>query len=364
MAMLEEHYPGAKLLDFNHGRSALLHLVRELGLSGKKIILPAYACRIFGELCRVEGLEPVFVDVDRDTFNLTERCVEAALDESVAAVVAIHTFGNPCDVGKLGRLRDDHGFLLIEDCAHALGATYNGRPVGSVGDVALISLYKTVPNIGGAALVINDYEIEVTPPPPPRRTGALDAALALNLLGAAELGVAKHLKGLVARHLRTSKSGAGIADERLMDITGCPGLSLALFTYGLQRSLGDVEQRRAVAARLLEAVNDLDGVRPQVVAPGSSRMNLAVTLDTHWDRDAVLRRMLQQGMVCDRIWHDPVIGDPDVQKRSGILPQDFPAATAIAKGVLNLPLSGDYTDEDVGAIATALANAMRAGGGR
>jgi len=87
------------------------------------------------------GLKPVFVDVDIPTYNVDVQWLEEALSERTRAVILAHTLGNPFDVGAVTAFARRHGLWLIEDCCDALGATYNGRSVGTFGDLSTASFY-------------------------------------------------------------------------------------------------------------------------------------------------------------------------------------------------------------------------------
>ena len=87
------------------------------------------------------GLVPVFVDVDVPTYNLDVSMLEAALSEKTKAIMVAHTLGNPFDLGAIKAFADEHDLWLVEDCCDALGSTYEGKPVGSFGDLASVSFY-------------------------------------------------------------------------------------------------------------------------------------------------------------------------------------------------------------------------------
>ena len=82
------------------------------------------------------GAKPVFADVDRDSQCLTAATIEPVLSERTRAIIAVHLAGWPCDMDAINALACDRGLLVIEDCAQAHGALYNGRPVGSLGAAA------------------------------------------------------------------------------------------------------------------------------------------------------------------------------------------------------------------------------------
>jgi CDP-4-dehydro-6-deoxyglucose reductase, E1 len=87
------------------------------------------------------GLVPVFVDVDIPTYNIDVTQLEAALSPRTRAIVLAHTLGNPFDVAAVTAFAEKHGLFLVEDCCDALGATYEGRQVGTFGDVGTLSFY-------------------------------------------------------------------------------------------------------------------------------------------------------------------------------------------------------------------------------
>jgi len=87
------------------------------------------------------GLVPVFIDCELETYNADLEVLERALSPRTRAVVLAHTLGNPYDVARVRRFCDEHGLWLIEDCCDAVGATWNGSPVGTLGDLATVSFY-------------------------------------------------------------------------------------------------------------------------------------------------------------------------------------------------------------------------------
>jgi len=104
------------------------------------------------------GLVPVFVDVDIPTYNVDVEALEAAISERTRAIVLAHTLGNPYDLARVVALAEKHDLWLIEDCCDALGSTYDGRTVGTFGDIATLSFYPAhhiTMGEGGAVLTAN-----------------------------------------------------------------------------------------------------------------------------------------------------------------------------------------------------------------
>ncbi|MFY2509938.1 lipopolysaccharide biosynthesis protein RfbH [Vibrio pectenicida] len=87
------------------------------------------------------GLTPVFVDVDIPTYQIKPDMIEAAVSEKTKAIMVAHTLGNTFDLTEARRVADKYNLWLIEDCCDALGSTYNGKMVGTIGDIATLSFY-------------------------------------------------------------------------------------------------------------------------------------------------------------------------------------------------------------------------------
>ena len=140
-----------------YGRMAFYYLLKALDFPpGSEIIFPALTFWVVPELARVAGLEVVFADVDPRTFNLDPASVERLVTDRTRAVVPTHLYGLPCDMDPILDIASRHQLIVLEDCAHALGATYKGRPVGTFGTGALFSFQTLKPlNCygGGMALV-------------------------------------------------------------------------------------------------------------------------------------------------------------------------------------------------------------------
>ncbi|RDI76269.1 putative pyridoxal phosphate-dependent enzyme [Gaiella occulta] len=121
------------------GSAALALALRALGVgAGDEVILPAYACAAVGQAVRAVGASPVLADVGED-LGLAADAAARRLSRRTAAVVVVHPFGYPLDLTPFL----EWGVPVIEDCAHALGASRSGRPAGALGAVAVCSFYAT-----------------------------------------------------------------------------------------------------------------------------------------------------------------------------------------------------------------------------
>jgi dTDP-4-amino-4,6-dideoxygalactose transaminase len=104
------------------------------------------------------GATPVFVDVQPDTYNLDPELLEAAITDRTRAIIPVHLYGQPCEMDAVLRVARAHGLRVIEDAAHAHGATYKGRRTGSFGDINCFSFYptKTLGAFGDAGAITTD----------------------------------------------------------------------------------------------------------------------------------------------------------------------------------------------------------------
>ena len=146
----------------SYGRMAFFHILRALELpAGCEIIVPALTFWVIPELVRTAGFRPVFADVDPDTFTLDPVAFEQAITPRTKAVVPTHLYGLPCDMDAVMSIAQRHGLAVIEDCAHALGATYQNQPVGTFGDAALFSFQTLKPlnAFGGGLALIKDRSV-------------------------------------------------------------------------------------------------------------------------------------------------------------------------------------------------------------
>lgn len=125
---------------FGAGRMALYVILEVLGIdAGHEVIIPAFTCVVVPNALLYRGVRPVYVDIDPVTFNIDPAAAERAITGRTKAIYAQHTFGVVCEVDRLREIADRHGLCIIEDAAHALGATVDGRQAGSLGDVAFFS---------------------------------------------------------------------------------------------------------------------------------------------------------------------------------------------------------------------------------
>ena len=130
---------------------------------GDEVIAPVFTCTATNIPILYQGGRPVFADVQRSTLNIDPDHVRALVSERTKAIVCVHYGGLPCDLDALHDIAADAGVPLIEDAAHALGATYKGRPIGSISDFTMFS-FQAIKHIttgdGGMLTLRNPARVE------------------------------------------------------------------------------------------------------------------------------------------------------------------------------------------------------------
>ncbi len=145
------------------GTDALLLALRAGGIGpGDEVITVAHTAVATVAAIELSGARPVLVDVTPDTYTLDPALIEPALTERTRAIVPVHLYGHSADLAPILDVARRHNLRVIEDCAQAHGATYQGRPVGSWGDAAAFSFYPTK-NLGaigdGGAIITRQADL-------------------------------------------------------------------------------------------------------------------------------------------------------------------------------------------------------------
>lgn len=156
------NYIGADYATSVCNGTVALHLALDaLGIGpGDEVIVPTLTYVASVNTIIQTGARPVFVDSLPDSWQLDPRDVERKVSDRTAAVMAVHLYGQPCDMDSLGQICRRHGLYLVEDCAEAFGATYKGQHVGTFGDIATFSFFgnKTITTGEGGMVVSKTAE--------------------------------------------------------------------------------------------------------------------------------------------------------------------------------------------------------------
>lgn len=156
-------YVGTKhAVTLNSGTDALHLALRALDIGeGDEVISVAFTFVATTEAIGIVGAKPVFVDIDKDTFNIDAKAIESKITPRTKAIIPVHLYGQPADMDVIMDVAKRFNLHVIEDCCQAIGATYKGKKVGSFGDIGCYSFFPTknlgAMGDGGLAVTNSEY---------------------------------------------------------------------------------------------------------------------------------------------------------------------------------------------------------------
>jgi len=142
---------------FANGTLALVTALQTLRITGEVITTP-FSFVATAHSLLWNGIKPVFVDIDPETFNLNPEKIEAAITPQTTAIMPVHVYGKPCDVEKIQKIADIYGLKVIYDAAHAFGVHYKGDSILKHGDLSILSFHatKVFTTFEGGAIICPD----------------------------------------------------------------------------------------------------------------------------------------------------------------------------------------------------------------
>ena len=157
---LKEYLKADNVVMFSNGTLALELGLKSLDISGEVITTPFTFPATVQALDR-NGLTPVFCDIEDKTLNIDASKIEKLITDKTSAILAVHVFGNPCNVEKIKEIADKYNLKVIYDGAHAFGSHINGKSIGSYGDMTMFSFHATklFNTIEGGCLVFKDNKL-------------------------------------------------------------------------------------------------------------------------------------------------------------------------------------------------------------
>ncbi len=158
----QDHFSVPFAVSMNSATSCLYAAVAASGVGpGDEVIVSPYTMSASAAGALVYNAIPVFADIDPETFNLTAATIEARLTQRTRAIVVVDIFGQPAEMDAIMALAEARGILVIEDAAQAPGASYRGRPAGTLGHIGVFSLnrHKTIQAGEGGVAVTRDPDL-------------------------------------------------------------------------------------------------------------------------------------------------------------------------------------------------------------
>ncbi|MDD3828053.1 MAG: UDP-4-amino-4,6-dideoxy-N-acetyl-beta-L-altrosamine transaminase [Anaerolineae bacterium] len=308
---------------------------------GDEVIVPALTFAASANCVLYQGGKPVFVDVQADTLNVDPAAVEAAITHRTRAIVAVDYAGQPADLDELRAISKRHGLWLIEDAAHAVGATYKGRAIGSVSDLTTFSTHPVKHVTTGEG----------------------------GMITTADDTVAQRLRwfrnhGITTDHRQRAEKGGWFYEMvelgynyRLPDINCALGLSQ------LRKLEPWLARRRAVAACYDAAFARLPAVRPLAVHPDREPAwhiyPILLDLEGLGQGRAQVFAALRAENIGVNVHYIPIYWHPYYQELA--YPRGLcPVAERSYERLITLPLFASMTDQDVNDVVAAVTKVVEA----
>ena len=303
-----------------NGTDALYLAIRAMGIgSGDEVITVAHTFVATSEAITTAGAHPVFVDIDEQSLLIDAEKLEAAITPRTKAIIPVHIYGHPCPMDRITEIAKKHGLWVIEDAAQAQGAKWQGRTVGSLGDVACFSFYpsKNLGAMGDAGAVVSNNE------------ELLEKVRMLSNHGRRD----KYLHAFEGVNSRLD------------------GLQAAVLRIKLRHLDEWNDARRHVASLYRSGLEGLDLVLPVDNPDSEDVWHLFVVRVA--DRDRLAADLKADGI--DTGVHYPVpLHRQPAYEHLGMGPGSLPVTERAAEDVLSLPMFAHLTDQQVERVIAAV----------
>ncbi|MEB3276085.1 MAG: DegT/DnrJ/EryC1/StrS family aminotransferase [Cyanobacteriota bacterium] len=313
---LQEWLGVPRLALFANGTLALLTALQALRIRGEVITTP-YSFVATSHALRWNGITPVFVDVDSRTGNLDPDRIEAAITPETTAILAVHVYGVPCDVGRIQRIADNYNLRVIYDACHAFGVQDDGGSVLRHGDLAVLSFHatKVFNTFEGGAIVCGDE----------RTKTQID-----------------HLKNF------------GFVDEVTVAAVGINGkmneLQAAIGLLQLEAIEAQIARRAAIAARYRQELAGIAGLEflpePQLRRYNHAYMPVLIGPEAALSRDGLYEALKGCNIYARRYFYPLISEFPMYRQLASAEPTGLPRALALSRQVLCLPMAADLNQQD------------------
>lgn len=310
--------------------TAALHLaMMALGIgNGDEVIIPDFTFPATANVVKLVGAEPVFVDINIETFNIDTNLILPAITKRTKAIMPVHLFGQATNMGEIRHIADEHNLKIVEDAACALGTEFEGRRVGAIGDIGCISFHpRKVVTTGEGGMIVTNHDAMATQ---------------LRLL---------RNHGLNQVNGQWQFDLAGF-NYRLTDFQGALGLAQ------MQKLESILAKRREIARLYSELLSDEHELQLPLELSNSrhSWQSFVILVADHIDRNSLIRTLRSVGI-------ESTIGTYSTSKQPYYFRRDadrFPRSFhAYSKG-LSLPIHTRLSSSDIETVVEAVKNAIKA----
>ncbi|MCW1965068.1 DegT/DnrJ/EryC1/StrS aminotransferase family protein [Polynucleobacter sp.] len=340
-ATLSEYFGGRPVRCFANGTATMKIALQVAGIGeGDEVITTPISWVATSNVILSVGAKPVFVDIDPLTRNIDLNKIAAAVTSKTRAIMPVYLAGLPVNMDQLYAIAQQHQLRVIEDAAQAFGSQWNGKKIGSFGDLVSFSFQanKNLTTIEGGCLVLNN-------------------------LDEAKLAEKFRLQGLTRHGMDGMDVDVLGGKDNLTDVNAVIGLHQL-------KQLPTYQARRSALARRY-----FDVIATQLKSNGLDKLSLELPIqnftETNWHMFQVVLPL--EELDCDRAQvmtelkelgigtgvHYPAITGFTLYQNQGYKTNDTPIAERIGRSILTLPLFPDMADTDIDRIAAGLAQTLK-----
>ncbi|MFO6498257.1 MULTISPECIES: DegT/DnrJ/EryC1/StrS family aminotransferase [Bacillus] len=310
-----------------NGTDALVLTLEAFGIGkGDEVITTPFTFFASAEAVSRVGATPVFADVDRETYNLDPAKIEEKITPATKAIIPVHLFGQPADMAEITAVAKRHELIVIEDACQAFGATYKGRPVGSLGDAACFSFFPTK-NLGtlgdGGMVTISDSK------------------------------AAQRVKTL-----RTHGTSKKYFHDKIGYNSRLDELHAAILLILLEKIDGWNEQRRKIAAKYNESLREASFTLP---AEKEDRTHIYHLYCIGAKNRQEIMQLLKDEDIHSGVYYPCCLHLQDVYASLKYKKGDFPVAESLSETLFAVPMDPFLTNEEQEQVISVL---LGTGGGQ
>ena len=303
---------------FTNGTLPLITALQAMHVTGEVITTP-YSFVATTHALWWNGIKPVFVDIDPETFNLDPEKIEAAITDKTTAIMPVHCYGIPCDTERIQNIANKHNLKVIYDAAHAFGVQVNGKSILNAGDISTLSFHatKVFNTVEGGSLVCHDAETKKQ----------IDFLKNFGFNGETEV-----VAPCINSKMDEIRSAYGLLNLKQVDKA-----------IEARHKVADYYRQMLCTVKGVKVFEDVPGVRHNY----SYFPILINAADYGMTRDELYFKMKEQNVLGRRYFY-PLISTFDTYKGlESSNPANLPVATRIADEVICLPMYYCLTEEDL-----------------
>lgn len=330
-------------ISVGNGTDALVLALKSMGIGeGDEVITTPFTFFATAETISAVGATPVFVDVDKETFNIDVTKIEEKITSKTKAIMPVHIFGQSADMDEINEIAKKHNLYVIEDACQAIGGKYKGRKIGTLGDVACFSFFPTK-NLGcagdGGMIVTDNDEIAII-------------ARALRTHGSGENGQkAYNLLNNIEEEIKTAEGANDTVYNPLKYYnyligfnTRLDAIQAAILSVKLKEIDSWNSKRREIVELYNEALQNSDLVTP-VAKDYNDHVYHMYILQSE-NREEVLTKLKEAG-IATGVYYPVPLHLQKVYKNLGYKEGDMPVSEYLSHRTFAIPVYPELTKEQI-----------------